>query len=41
MTYFERIVVVGAADLGARAAVCLARRFGPVHLIGPGAAELG
>jgi hypothetical protein len=37
MAYFERIVVVGAADLGARAAVCLARRFGPVHLIGPGA----
>lgn len=36
MTYCERIVVVGAADLGARAAASLARRFGPVHLIGPG-----
>ena len=44
MAYFERIVVVGAAGLGARAAACLARRFGPVHLIGPGAdalAEIG
>ena len=40
MTYFERIVVVGAADLGARAAASLARRFGQVHLIGPGAAAL-
>ncbi|WP_285639943.1 hypothetical protein [Lentzea sp. NBRC 102530] len=40
MTYFERIVVVGAAGLGAWAAACLARRFGPVDLIGPGAAEL-
>lgn len=40
MTYFERIVVVGAADLGARAAACLARRFGPVDLIGPGAGGL-
>jgi hypothetical protein len=44
MAFPERIVVVGAADLGARAATCLARRFGPVHLIGPGAdalAEIG
>jgi len=44
MAFSERIVVVGAADLGARAAMCLARRFGPVHLIGPGAdalAEIG
>jgi hypothetical protein len=41
MVCFERIVVVGVADLGARAAVCLARRFGPVHLIGPGGAALG
>lgn len=40
MTYFERIVVVGAAELGAWAAACLARRFGPVDLIGPGAAKL-
>jgi hypothetical protein len=40
MTYFERIVVVGAADLGARAAAWLARRFGPVHLLGPGAEAL-
>ncbi|WP_434444693.1 hypothetical protein [Lentzea sp. E54] len=40
MTSLERIVVVGAADLGARAAACLARRFGPVHLIGPGAEAL-
>ncbi|MFI6102217.1 hypothetical protein ACIA8G_42265 [Lentzea sp. NPDC051213] len=35
MAHFERIVVVGAAGLGALAAACLARRFGPVHLIGP------
>lgn len=40
MAYFERIVVVGAADLGARAAAWLARRFGPVDLIGPGAGAL-
>ncbi|HEX7305029.1 hypothetical protein [Lentzea sp.] len=40
MTYFERIVVVGTADLGAQAAAALARRFGPVHLIGPGADAL-
>lgn len=40
MTYFERIVVVGTAELGAWAATCLARRFGPVHLIGPGAETL-
>lgn len=40
MTYFERIVVVGAGGLGARAAACLARRFGSVHLIGPGAESL-
>jgi hypothetical protein len=40
MNYFERIVVVGAAELGAWAAACLARRFGPVHLIGPGAETL-
>ncbi|USX54301.1 hypothetical protein [Lentzea sp. HUAS12] len=41
MSSFERIVVVGAAGLGARAATCLARRFGPVHLIGPGSDALG
>lgn len=40
MTYSERIVVVGTAELGARAAACLAHRFGPVHLIGPGADAL-
>ncbi|GHH41310.1 hypothetical protein [Lentzea cavernae] len=40
MSSFERIVVVGAAGLGARAARCLARRFGPVDLIGPGTAAL-
>ncbi|WP_329791737.1 hypothetical protein V1227_07360 [Lentzea sp. DG1S-22] len=40
MTSVERIVVVGAAGLGAWAAACLARRFGPVHLIGPGGERL-
>ncbi|GGU13722.1 hypothetical protein [Lentzea flava] len=40
MAQRERIVVVGAADLGARAAACLARRFGPVDFIGPGADAL-
>ncbi|WP_090052480.1 hypothetical protein [Lentzea fradiae] len=40
MTYSERIVVVGTAELGPRAAACLAHRFGPVHLIGPGADAL-
>ena len=40
MSYLERIVVVGAAGLGAWAAACLARRFGPVDLIGPGKATL-
>ncbi|HUQ57614.1 hypothetical protein [Lentzea sp.] len=40
MTYLERIVVVGTAELGAQAATRLARRFGPVHLIGPATGAL-
>jgi len=41
MAAVERIVVVGPAGLGASAAACLSRRFGPVHLIGPDADVLG